>query len=81
LWEIEVATHAGRRLKLSGGGRRLEVDGDVVIDEAPAEYEGIYAHFATLVQQRSSHVDAAPFRLVADAFMLGRRVATEAFIE
>lgn len=79
LWEIEVDTAAGRRLKLSGGGRRLDVDGVLAVDEPPREYEGIYVHFAELVRARRSHVDAAPFRLVADAFMLGRRLQTEAF--
>ena len=44
-----------------------------------AEYEGIYQHFAALLKSRRSHVDGAPLRLVADCFMLGRRVETAAF--
>lgn len=80
-WEITVVTGAGKRLVLSGGGSRLTVDGVLVTAEPPQEYQGIYAHFAALLDARSSHVDAAPLRLVADAFMLGRRVETEPFIE
>jgi D-galactose 1-dehydrogenase len=79
VWEIELATQSGQTLKLAGGGRRLEVDGAVLVDEPAAEYEGIYRHFATLLGEGRSHVDAAPFRLVADAFMLGRRLEVAAF--
>ena len=46
-----------------------------------AEDEGIYRHFAELLDRRESHVDPAPFRLVADAFLVGRRVVTEPFVE
>ena len=80
VWEIEIGTQSGRRLKLAGGGRRLEVDGAVVVEEAPEEYAGIYRHFAALLRDGRSHVDAAPFRLVADAFLLGRRGGVEAFL-
>jgi D-galactose 1-dehydrogenase len=39
----------------------------------------MYSRFASLVRSRSSDVDTAPLRLVADAFLLGRREPTEAF--
>ncbi len=80
VWEIEVGTASGLALKLAAGGRRLEVDGAVAVDAAPREYEGIYRHFDTLLRERRGHVDAAPFRLVADAFLLGRRAEVEAFV-
>ena len=80
IWDIEVDTDAFG-LRLSNGGSRLEVDGALVIDEKPAEYEAIYAHFAQLLRSGRSDVDAAPFRLVADAFMIGRRRVVEAFDE
>lgn len=79
VWEIEVGTQSGLALKLAGGGRRLLVGDEVVVDRTPAEYQGIYRHFDTLLRERRGHVDAAPFRLVADAFLLGRRVETEPF--
>ncbi len=78
IWEIEVDTEAFR-LKLANGGSRLEVDDQLVIDELPAEYEAIYDHFAELLNEGHSDVDSDPFRLVADAFMVGRRVPVEAF--
>lgn len=80
-WEITVETASGQRMHLSGGGARLEVDGALAVAEPMREYQGIYRHFAQLLRDGRSHVDAAPFRLVADAFMLGRHRATEAFVE
>ncbi len=78
-WDIEIETEAGFKLKLSHGGSCLEIDGREVVKEQPAEYQGIYERFATLLSERRSVVDAAPFRLVADAFMVGKRVQVEAF--
>lgn len=78
-WDIEIETAAGRRLALRNGGARLELDGSVAVDEPPAEYESIYARFAELLAAGASEVDDAPFRLVADAFMIGRRVTVERF--
>jgi D-galactose 1-dehydrogenase len=80
-WEITLVTASGRRMALSGGGARLSVDGAVVVAEAQQEYQGIYRHFDALLRERRSHVDAAPFELVADSFMLGRRRTVEAFQE
>jgi len=80
-WEITLATASGRRLHLSGGGARLAVDGAETTAEAPQEYQGIYRHFDALLREGRSHVDARPFELVADAFMLGRRRTTAAFRE
>lgn len=77
-WEIAVETDAFR-LKLANGGSRLEIDGALIADEPPAEYEAIYERFAALLRDNRSDVDADPFRLVADAFMVGRRVQVEPF--
>jgi D-galactose 1-dehydrogenase len=76
-----VETEEGTVLVLSSGGARLDVDGKTVVERKPAEYEAIYAHFAELLEARRSHVDAAPFRLVADAFLLARRREVEPFVE
>lgn len=78
-WEITLRTEAGTRLALTGGGARLEVDGALAAGGERDEYGGIYARFDELLRAGRSEVDARPFELVADAFMLGRRVEVEAF--
>ena len=79
-WNIDIATADGAALRLTHGGSKLFVDG-VLTTEAPmAEYEGIYRHFAQLLDDGRSAMDAAPFQLVADAFLVGRRVATAPFV-
>ncbi len=78
-WDIDIETEAGTVLALRHGGSRLEVDGVLVLEEKPEEYEAIYRHFSELLLANRSEVDAAPFRLVADAFMVGKRVTVERF--
>jgi D-galactose 1-dehydrogenase len=78
-WNIEVETEAGFGLKLMHGGSCLEIDGRLVVQEEPKEYQGIYRRFDALLTIGRSEVDDAPFRLVADAFMVGRRVQVGAF--
>ena len=70
-WDIEVETDNGT-LKIGLGGRKLWIDGELTVDEADAEYAAIYRRLADLVTSRASDVDLAPFRHVADAFMLAR---------
>jgi D-galactose 1-dehydrogenase len=77
-WDIVVETDRGR-MTLSGGGRRLDVDGKVVADVPDAEYRELYRRFVELTATGASDVDLAPLRLVADAFMLGKRRIVEAF--
>lgn len=77
-WEVRLRTYAGQRLHLLKGGARLEVDGAVVVDEASDEYGGIYRRFAELLRTGTSEVDARPFLLAADAFMVGKRVGVAA---
>ena len=79
-WDIEVETDGGR-LQLSGGGRVMRIDGKLVLEGQDNEYANLYARFETLVRERRSDVDLAPFRLVADAFLCGRRVTVAPFIE
>jgi D-galactose 1-dehydrogenase len=81
IWEISIETADGAGLKLSAGGAQLAVNGKIVVDETPQEYEAIYGHFDRLLQSGESHVDSAPFQLVADAFMVGVRHEVEAFSE
>jgi D-galactose 1-dehydrogenase len=77
-WDIHVETDRGR-LTLSGGGARLVADGAVLVDAAEEEYRGLYRCFVELTATGTSDVDLTPLRLVADAFMLGRRRIVEAF--
>jgi D-galactose 1-dehydrogenase len=79
VWEITVETADGLKVHLGSGGARLEVNGDLVLDETPREYEAIYAHFGRLLATGTSHVDPHPFRLVADAFLIGKRQEVEPF--
>ncbi len=82
-WEILVETDAGE-LHLWEGGAKLAIAGASVVDTVDtghAEYPGLYRRFARLVEQREVDVDLAPFRLVADAFMIGSRIEVEPFVE
>src|SRR5690606_38386444 len=79
-WDIDIETDQGRLL-VSKGGAVLRID-DQVPDEKPDnEYANLYARFGQLVRNRDVDVDVTPFRLVADAFMLGRRSVVEPFVE
>jgi D-galactose 1-dehydrogenase len=79
-WDILIGTGDGMVAKLSRGGSRLEIDGKLIVEEPPAEYKGIYRRFDELLREGRSEVDTEPFRLVADAFMVGRRIAVEPFL-
>lgn len=79
-WRIRVTTEAGE-LRLENGGARLCIDGEIQIDEAKDEYGGVYALFATLIDEGRSETDLRPFTHVADAFMLGRRRVVDDFHE
>jgi D-galactose 1-dehydrogenase len=80
-WTIEIVTEAGEHMILSDGGARLSIDGKEIQPEGLAEYPSLYASFAELIEGHSSHVDLAPLRLTAEAFLLGRRIAVEPFEE
>ena len=77
-WDIVVDTDRGP-LTLSGGGARLVAGGEVLVEAAEAEYRGLYRRFIELAATGSSDVDLTPLRLVADAFLLGRRRIVESF--
>jgi D-galactose 1-dehydrogenase len=79
-WDIDIETDAGRLL-LSKGGSVMQVDGKPIVAAPDSEYANLYARFAPLVRERRLDVDLAAFRLVADAFMCGRRVTVDPFIE
>ncbi|MGY8664004.1 Gfo/Idh/MocA family oxidoreductase [Bradyrhizobium sp. UFLA05-109] len=79
-WDIVAETDQGR-MTLSGGGARMAVDGKALAEEPEAEYRGLYRRFVELAATGESDVDLTPFRLVADAFMLGKRNVVEPFVE
>lgn len=79
-WDILVETDEGR-MTLSRGGRIMEVDGKVVADAPDEEYRELYRHFVKLAATGASDVDLAPLRLVADAFLLGKRNIVELFVD
>lgn len=79
-WDIAVETDAGNLL-IRRGGADLQIDGAPVSLAPEAEYSGLYDRFAALIAAGESDVDLRPLQHVADAFMLGKRVATDPFIE
>ncbi|MBR0738529.1 Gfo/Idh/MocA family oxidoreductase [Bradyrhizobium liaoningense] len=79
-WDIVVETDQGR-LTLSNGGARMAIDGKVLAEAPDEEYRGLYRRFVALAATGASDVDLAPLRLVADAFLLGRRTVVEPFVD
>jgi len=79
-WTIAVETTDGTKLRLEGGGSKLIVDGQVQEDNGPGEYPDIYRTFADLIDERRSHVDVAPLRLVADCLLVGRTTRVDSVI-
>jgi D-galactose 1-dehydrogenase len=79
-WNIEIETGA-ELLELSLGGNVLTIDGRDAPTSGIKEYAGLYAHFSELVKDARLDVDTAPLQLVADAFLCGRRVAVDPFVE
>ncbi len=79
-WDIRVETDLGR-LVLARGGASLALPGGSAEHFEDREYPALYDRFHSLIRSGDSDVDIAPFRLVADAFLLGRRDTTEAFVD
>ena len=79
-WDIVVETEAGR-MQLSGGGRRMTIDGETLAEAPDQEYRELYRRFVGLAATGASDVDLSPLRLVADAFLLGRRHIVEPFVD
>ena len=78
LWRIEVETDEGR-LTLDRGGAVLAIDGAAPAaretePELQGEYPRLYARLAELLDHDAREVDLRPQTLVADAFLLGRRI-------
>jgi D-galactose 1-dehydrogenase len=78
-WTITAETTEGTQLVLTEGGAKLTVNGELVVDKPPEEYQRIYAMLSQLLEEGRSHVDVRPLRLVADAFLVGDRQPTDPF--
>lgn len=79
-WDVIAETDAGT-MTLSEGGAKLSIDGVLKHDEPEQEYPALYARFAEIIKAKTSDVDLAPLRHVADAFMLGKRKFVDAFFD
>ena len=79
-WQIEIVTEDGLQLNLLKGGTVLQVNNKIILEAPMQEYQLIYKHFAKLLKQRKSDVDAAPLQLVCDSFMLGLPKLVERFL-
>ncbi|HVM21813.1 MAG TPA: Gfo/Idh/MocA family oxidoreductase [Sphingomicrobium sp.] len=76
-WTIAVEATDGTSLRLEQGGARLLLNGEASGDSGIGEYPDIYRTFVDLIDERRSLVDVAPFRLVADAMLVGRRTSVD----
>lgn len=79
-WTVKVETEEGRTVELLDGGARMILDGEPQAAAGGGEYPSLYARFAELVEARESDVDREPLRIVADAFLVGRRETVEPFL-
>ena len=80
-WDIRVESAAGETLVVSLGGAQLAIGGQTMPQPKEAEYPGLYAHFLDLVRSKQSDADFAPLRIVADAMLIGRRIAAPEYVE
>jgi D-galactose 1-dehydrogenase len=78
-WTIRVETGSGKVVELREGGERLFIDGAEQKLEKRGEYPSIYERFAQLIASSQSEVDREPLRIVADAFLVGKREPAEPF--
>jgi D-galactose 1-dehydrogenase len=79
-WTIRVETEGGTVIELLDGGARMTLDGEPQPAAERGEYPSLYARFAELVEARQSEVDREPLRIVADAFLVGRRETVDPFL-
>lgn len=77
-WTITVETDGGTAVLRDGGGK-LAIDGTEVSLAEATEYSRLYDRFSDLIARGEVDADLAPFRLVADAFLLGRRETVAPF--
>jgi hypothetical protein len=79
-WDITIDTDAGQ-LSLLRGGAALFIDGREISCGAAREYPALYEHFSSLSRSKTVDVDLTPLQLCADAFLSGRRIVVDPFVE
>jgi predicted dehydrogenase len=77
-WTIDIETTDGQEIRLERGGAKLFVGGVEQPTQGLGEYPDIYRLFVDLIDERRSLVDVAPFRLVADCFLVASTTRVEA---
>jgi predicted dehydrogenase len=80
-WSIFVDAESGDSMALHLGGRIMEVNGKIVLDEPEREYPAMYEHFLRLVAGGRSDVDFSPLQAVADAFLVGQLTSAAPYFE
>ena len=82
-WDIVVETASGTLTLHDGGARLVLPDGTEPARcvSLHGEYAGLYRRFAEIIGEGRSDVDIAPLRHVTDAFLRGRRIVVDAFVE
>ena len=76
-WTITVETSDGRTSGSRTAERGCFSTAKRRADDGPGEYPDIYRTFVDLIDERRSLVDVAPFRLVADCLLVGKRTTVE----
>ena len=76
-WTITAKAADGTEVRLEDGGAKLLLNGERQAESGLGEYPDIYREFVDLIDNRTSSVDIAPLRLVADCLLAGRRHAVE----
>jgi D-galactose 1-dehydrogenase len=79
IWDIELATADGMKMKLSKGGTVLHINGKLIMEAPMEEYQMIYKKFAKLLKTKKSETDYSPLQLECDAFMLAKPVVVGKF--
>jgi len=79
-WTIRIASD-GPEVLLTDGGATLSIGGNPVPVAPLIEYHGVYRRFAELLTSGTSDADPTPLRVVADAFLIGKRNEVAAFAD
>jgi len=80
IWQI-IFEAGNERFDFVQGGNDAANTAEGEESGLSSEYRAMYCRFVSLVQDGKCEVDLAPLRLVADAFLIGRMTATDAFYD
>ncbi|WP_246087171.1 Gfo/Idh/MocA family protein [Sphingorhabdus contaminans] len=79
-WSISIELESGEQVELVEGGAKLLIDGTPQLLPVEGEYSSIYRDFSDHVNAGKSFIDAEPLRIVADAFLIGKRKLVGDFV-